>query len=59
MNSPLKIPIDPDFQPLPAVIYGKHAIVLLPRGDKWEVRTIYISPVWGATRFCGVRLGRG
>ncbi len=36
---------------LPAVIYGKHAIVLLPRGDKWEVRTIYISPVCLAPLF--------
>jgi len=42
---------DPDFQPLPAVIYGKHAIVLLPRGNKWEVRTIYISPVCLAKLF--------
>lgn len=51
MNSPLPIPMAPDFQPLPAVIYGKHAIVLLPRGDKWEVRIIYISPVCLATLF--------
>ena len=36
---------DPDLRPLPASIYRNHAIVLLPRGDKWEVRTIYISPV--------------
>lgn len=45
MNPPLETPIDSDFQPLLAVIYGKHAIVLIPRGDKWEVRTIYVSPV--------------
>lgn len=51
MNSPLTTPLDPDFQPLPAVLYGKHAIVLLPRGDKWEVRTIYISPVCLAKLF--------
>lgn len=35
----------PDKRPLPASIYRNHAIVLLLRGDKWEVRTIYISPV--------------
>lgn len=51
MNPPLTAPIDPDFQPLPAVICGKHAIVLLPRGDKWKVRTIYISPVCLASLF--------
>lgn len=51
MNLPLDTPLDPDFQPLPAVIYGKHALVLLPRGDKWEVRTIYISPVCLAPLF--------
>ena len=34
-----------DLSPLPASLYRNHAIVLLPRGDKWEVRTIYISPV--------------
>ncbi len=51
MNSPLPIPLDPDHEPLPAVIYDKHAIVLLPRGDKWEVRTIYISPVCLAPLF--------
>lgn len=38
-------PNDPDLSLLPAVIYRNHAIVLLSRGDKWEVRTIYISPV--------------
>lgn len=38
-------PDHPDLCPLPASIYRNHAIVLLPRGDKWEVRTIYISPV--------------
>ena len=38
-------PDDPDLSPLPASIYRNHAIVLLPRGDHWEVRTIYISPV--------------
>lgn len=38
-------PNDPNLRPLPASIYRNHAIVLLPRGDKWEVRTIYISPV--------------
>lgn len=31
--------------------YRNHAIVLLPRGDKWEVRTIYISPVCPAKVF--------
>ncbi len=39
------IPNPPDLLPLPAAIYRNHAIVLLPRGDSWEVRTIYISPV--------------
>ncbi len=38
-------PNKPDLHPLPASIYRNHAIFLLPRGDKWEVRTIYISPV--------------
>jgi hypothetical protein len=51
MNPSLTTPINSDFQPLPAIIYGKHAIVLLPRGDKWEVRTIYISPVCLAPLF--------
>jgi hypothetical protein len=51
MNPSLTTTLDPDFQPLPAVIYGKHALVLLPRNDKWEVRTIYISPVCLAPLF--------
>ncbi|NEQ24856.1 MAG: hypothetical protein F6K28_38315 [Microcoleus sp. SIO2G3] len=51
MNYSLSMPIDSDFHPLPAVIYGNHAIVLIPRGDKWEVRTIYISPVCLAQLF--------
>ena len=38
-------PDDSNLRPLPASIYRNHAIVLLPRGDNWEVRTIYISPV--------------
>ncbi len=51
MNNPLTNPNDPDLRPLPALIYRNQAIVLLPRGDKWEVRIIYISPVCLAELF--------
>ena len=51
MPSAFATSLDPDCQPLPAVIYGNHALLLLPRGDKWEVRTIYISPVCLAPLF--------
>ena len=51
MNLPPSAPIDSELQPLPALLYGNHAILLLPRGDKWEVRTTYISPVCLAPLF--------
>lgn len=51
MNPPASTPDQPDICPLPAMIYRNHAIVLLPRGNQWEVRTIYISPVCLARAF--------
>jgi len=46
MNPPFQTPTDPDFQPLPAVIYSKHAIVLLPRGSgRCDLSTLARS-VW-------------
>lgn len=36
---------NPPLLPLPAALDRNHALLLVPRGNEWEVRMIYISPI--------------
>jgi len=42
---------NPPLPPLPAFLDRNHALLLVPRGEQWEVRMLYISPICLAPLF--------